>query len=95
MNYRPISVLSNVSKFYEKCIYEQMYSYFDKIFSKNQCDFRKSFNTQHILLAMIEKIEASRDNKHFYAAILIDLSKAFDSLYLLRLANCQIICVWF
>ena len=55
-----------------------MYSYFDKIFSKNQCDFRKGFNTQHILLAMIEKMKASRDNKQFCAAILTDLSKAFD-----------------
>ena len=54
-NYRPISVLSNVSKIYERCLYEQMYSYFDKIFSKNQCGFRKGLNTQHILLAMIEK----------------------------------------
>ena len=34
-NYRPISVLSNVSKIYERCIYERIYSYFDKIFSKN------------------------------------------------------------
>ena len=53
-----------------------MYSYFDKIFSKNQCGFRKGFNTQHILLAMIEKRKASRDKK-FCAAILTDLSKAF------------------
>ena len=37
-----------------------------------------SFNTQDILLAMIEKIKTSRDNKQFYAAILIDLSKAFE-----------------
>ena len=65
LNYRPISVLSNVSKIYERCLYEQMYSYFDKIFSKNQCGFRKDFNTQHILLAMIEKMKASRDNKQF------------------------------
>ena len=55
-----------------------MYSYFDKIFSKNQCGFRKGFNTQLILLATIEKMKASRDNKQFCAAILTDLSKAFD-----------------
>ena len=61
-NYRPISVLSNVSKIYERCLYEQIYSYFDKIFSKNQCGFRKGFNTQHVPLAMIEKLKASRDN---------------------------------
>ena len=34
-----------------------MYPYFDKKFSKNQWGFRKGLNTQHILLAMIEKIK--------------------------------------
>ena len=57
-----------------------MYSYFDKIFSKNQCGFCKGFNTHHILLAMIEKVKASRGNKQFCAAILTDLSNAFDSI---------------
>ena len=68
-------VLSNVSKIYERRIYEQMYSYFDKIFSKNQCSSRKGFNTQHILLAIIEKMKAWRDNKQFCAAILTGLRK--------------------
>ena len=44
-NYRAISVLLNVSKIYGSCIYKQIYTYFDKIFSKNQCSFRKGFNT--------------------------------------------------
>ena len=57
-----------------------MYSYFGKIFSKNQCGFCKGFSTQHILLAMIEKVKASRGNKQFCATILTDLSKAFDSI---------------
>ena len=30
-NYRPITVPSNVSKLYERCLYDQMYSDFDKI----------------------------------------------------------------
>ena len=38
-NYRPISVLSNVSKIYERCIYEKIYSYFEKTFLKHQCSF--------------------------------------------------------
>ena len=80
-NYRSISVLSNVSKIYERCLYDQIYSYFDKIFSRYQCGFRKGFSTQHILLTMIEKMKISRDNKQFCAAVLTDLSKAFD-LYL-------------
>ena len=77
-NYRPIRVLSYVSKINERCLYDQIYSYFDKIFSRCQCDFRKGICTQHILLTMIEKMKISRDNKQFCAAILTDLSKAFD-----------------
>ena len=77
-NYRPISVLSNVSKIYERCLYDQIYSYFDKIFSRYQCGFRKGISTQHILLTMIEKMKISPDNKKFCPATLTDLSKAFD-----------------
>ena len=41
-NYRPISILSNVSKVYERSLYNQLYDFFDKnIFSKYQCGFRK------------------------------------------------------
>ena len=76
-NYRPLSVLLIVSKIYERCLYDQIYSYFDKIFSKYQCSFCEGVSTQHILLPMIEKMKTSRDNKQFCAAILTDLSKAF------------------
>ena len=45
-----------------------------KYFFKNQCGFRKGFNVQHILLAIIEKMKTSRDNKQWCATILT----AFD-----------------
>ena len=65
-NYRPVSILSNVSKIYERCLYSQLYDYFNKnIFSKYQCGFRKGFNTQPTLLVMIEKMKIARDNKKF------------------------------
>ena len=54
-NYRPISILSNISKIYEKCIFNQMNRYFEVILSKFQCKFRKGHNTQHCLLLMVEK----------------------------------------
>ena len=78
-NYRPISILSNVSKIYERSLYNQLYDYFDKnIFSKYQCGLRKGFSTQHALLAMLEKIKITRERKGFCAAVLTDLYKAFD-----------------
>ena len=47
-NYLPISILSNLSKIYERCLYSELYDYIVAIFfSKNQCGFRKNFSTQH------------------------------------------------
>ena len=46
-NYRPISILSNISKVYEKLIFNQLYSYLDNIFSKLQCSFHKGHNAQY------------------------------------------------
>ena len=95
-NYRPISILSNVSKIYEKCLYSQLYDYFDNnIFSKYQCGFRKGFSTQHPLLVMIEEMTISRDNKEFCAAILTNLSKAFiERLYLPQSPHCKTKRLW-
>ena len=55
-NYRPISILPTLSKIYERCMYDQMYKYFDQIFSKYQCGYnRQGYNTQHCLLVVAEK----------------------------------------
>ena len=81
LNCRPISVLSNVSKLYEGCLHDQIYSYFDKIFSRYQCGFCKGINPQHILLTMIVKMKISPGNKQFSAAFLTDLSKSFDCIH--------------
>ena len=77
-NYRPVSILSNISKVYERCIYDQIQTYFDKILSKYQCGFRKGYNSQHCLIALIEKWKKSVDNGGAFGALLTDLSKAFD-----------------
>ena len=54
-NYRPVSILPNLSKIFERCIYDQLKDHLDKLLSKYQCGFRKGFSTQHCLLAMIKK----------------------------------------
>ena len=54
-NYRPISILPNVSKIYERCLYDQIATYFEHIFSRYQCGFHKGYSAQQCLLAMIEK----------------------------------------
>ena len=77
-NYRPISILPNISKVYERCLYDQMSEFFDNIFSEYQCGFRKDYSAQHCLLVMIEKWKKVVDNGGAFGALLTDLSKAFD-----------------
>ena len=54
-HYRPVSILSNISKIYERFIFKQMSEYFKSILLKYQCGFRKGFSPEHCLLAMLEK----------------------------------------
>ena len=53
--YRPISIIPNLSKVYERLMYHQMYPCFDQVFSKLQCGFRKDFSAEQCLIHMIEK----------------------------------------
>ena len=79
-NYRPESILSNISKIYERCIYDQIQLFFNSILSKYQCGFRRGYNTQHCLVSLIEKRKKSVDNGGAFGALLTDLPKAFDCL---------------
>ena len=73
---RPISILPNISKTFERCLFKQLINYFEDYFSKYQCGFRKGFSVAKCFLPMIEKWKESRA----YGALLTDLSKAFDCL---------------
>ena len=79
-NYRPVSLLPLVSKLFERLMQKQMIAYIEKFLSPYLCGYRKGFNAQYALLAMIEKWKKCLDGKGFAGAILMDLSKAFDTI---------------
>ena len=79
-NCRLVSVLSAISKIFEKLIQNQIVGYMKNVLSPYLCDYRKNFNTQQSLLALIENWEKVLDNKGFEGAVLMDLSKAFDAI---------------
>ena len=79
-NYRPVSILSNISKIYERCLYDPIQVFFDSILPKYQCGFRRGCNVQHCLITLIEKWKESVDNGEAFLTLFTDLSKAFDSL---------------
>ena len=77
-NYRPIRILSNISKIYERLSCDNMSDYFNDVLSKFQCGFRKGFSAQNCLLYRKETIRKTRDNHWVFAAVMTDLSEAFD-----------------
>ena len=79
-NYRPVSILRNISKIYERRLFKPISNYFENIFSKFQCDFRQGPSAQYCLISMIHNWKKSVDKGKTFAALLTDLSKAFDCL---------------
>ena len=79
-NYRPISLLPTVSKIFERIMLNQITTYMNEYLSPFLCGYRKGFSTQTALSFLIEKWKKILDNKGYGAAILMDLSKAFDTI---------------
>ena len=79
-NYRPVSVLPVMSKVFERIMEKQIAAYMEEFMSPYLCGFRKGFSTQHALIALIEKWKSSLDQKGYAGSILMDLSKAFDTI---------------
>ena len=80
-NYRPISLLSNINKIFEKIMHERIYEYLEKqnMIYLNQFGFRLKHSTIHALINMTEMIRRSIDKNQFVAGVFIDLQKAFDT----------------
>ena len=68
-NHRPVSILSNLSKIFEKLMYHQLYECFDNILFPSQCGFRKEYSAQHCLLVMIKKFKEAIDRGNEFGAL--------------------------
>ena len=79
-NYRPVSILSPLSKVLERVIYEQIYDYFSKfsIFHPNLMGFRKNRSTLTAVLQMYDRWVCGAMDGKINGVILLDLSAAFD-----------------
>ena len=77
-NYRPVSVLSLLSKVFEKLIYKQLSNYIESFLSSIFCGFWKAHNTQHALFKLLHSWQKELDQKGFVGTILMDLSKVYD-----------------
>jgi hypothetical protein len=79
-NYRPVSILPMISKHFERSIETQVEEFFNSHFHNFLSAFRKGYGCQTTLLKITEDWKKALDQNKFVAAILMDISKAFDCL---------------
>ena len=80
-NYRPISLISNIAKIFEKVVYSRLANFIhqNKILADNQFGFVEKRGTNDALLKVTELIYESIDQSKPTIATFLDLKKAFDT----------------
>ena len=79
-NYRSLSILTCLSKIFERVHNDQMGVYFKDIFSALLSAFRKRYGCHHVLTKLLENSKQALDESKNVGLILLDPSKAFDCL---------------
>ena len=79
-NYMPISLISPLSKVFEKLLYIRLTKFFSKndIMTKQQFGFRQGYSTEMAITVLHKTILKNKDEGYFSCCVFLDLSKAFD-----------------
>lgn len=82
-NYRPIALLSSVSKILEKVIYKAIYEFceFNDLLISENSGFKKNDSTVNQLITITHEIYKSLDSGKDVCTIFLDVSKAFDKVW--------------
>ena len=80
-NYRPISVLTVISRLFEKLVYDQFYGFLNvnKLLFSQQSSFRLLHSVLTCLLKCTNDWYLNLENSEYTAVTFIDLKKAFDT----------------
>ena len=81
-NNRSISLLSTLSKVFERFIYNRLSGFLGKynISFASQYGFRKQSSIVHATLELIDSIVNALNDKHYALTVFIDSGKALDTL---------------
>ena len=77
-NYRPISLLSLVSKVLERCVYNQLVSHISTQLHHLQFGFLRGKSTTSQLLHVLQDIHQALESRNQVDAVYLDFAKAFD-----------------
>ena len=79
-NYRPISLLTAISKIFERITYSRLVQHFEcnNYFTTAQYGFRKELHIENAVFSLLDRITALIDKQQRVGGIFCDLTKAFD-----------------
>ena len=82
-NYRPISLLSCMSKVVERQVYNELYNFCmeNRLLSEKNSGFKKKVGTIDQLISLTTRIYQGLDKEEEIAMIFLDLSKAYDRVW--------------
>ena len=100
-NFRPISLVSSVSKIFDKVVAHQVTEYMNQnnYFYDKQFGYRSRHSCQDLLLQYLDFVHTARNKKENVLTVMLDLSKAFDCIpkekLLAKLSHYGIPIPWF
>ena len=74
-NYRPVSILTVMSKLHEDVMNDQLWEYFVNIFEDLLCAYRESYNFQSALVKIVDDWKVLLDKNHIIWVIFMDPPK--------------------
>jgi hypothetical protein len=81
LSYRPISLLSSISKIFEKLILDRLSSHISSSIKAEQFGFRPMHSTVHQLTRLTEHVSMNFNMKRSTGMVLLDIEKAFDTVW--------------
>ena len=92
-NYRPISLLPNLSKILEKLVFNKIYEHLieNNLLTEKQSGYRPGHSTHLQLLYLSHQLYSALNENNNFTAIFLDISKYFDKIWHeALLAKCEI-----
>ena len=80
-NYRPISLLTHISKVFEKILNSRLVSFIEKnkILTNHQYGFRKNYSTTLAITDLYESLLEKKERGEISCLLFLDFAKAFDT----------------
>ena len=78
-SYRPISILSQINRIFEKLLRDRLFNFLGKKIYKKQFGFQPKHSTEQPILDLKEHILKNCSKKMISCILFLDLKKAFDS----------------